>query len=159
MPPPFAIAPARSPDEIAAIRVLFQAYAASLPIDLASQGFGPELAGLPGQYAPPGGTLLLARSASGDAIACAALRPLPATGECEMKRLYVTPAARGLGLGRALAEAILATARDVGYRTIRLDTLQSLTEAQMLYLSMGFTPTERYYDDPLPHTIFFQKAL
>src|SRR4051794_27904789 len=97
----FVIDPVASPDDLAAAAALFEAYAASLGVDLSYQGFAAELAGLPGHYAPPSGALLLARGPDGRPLGCVALRPM-AGDCCEMKRLFVSPDARGLGLGRAL---------------------------------------------------------
>lgn len=133
---------------------LFRAYAASLPIDLAYQGFEAEVTGLPGAYAPPRGALLLARSSTGEAIGCVALRLLTVDGLCEMKRLHVAPEGRGAGLGRALAEAILGEARRLGYREMRLDTLPSMTAALALYRSLGFVDVAPYYETPIAGTVF-----
>ena len=149
---------AAGPDDLAAIAGLFRAYAASLPVDLGYQDFEAELAALPGKYAPPAGALLIARDGAGAPLGCVALRPM-ADGCCEMKRLYAAPAGRGLGLGRALAEAICAEARRRGYREIRLDTLPTMTEAQGLYARLGFVPTAPYYDTPVAGTRFLARAL
>src|SRR6187402_1822265 len=97
-----AIISATTPAELAAAATLFQAYADALDIDLAYQDFTRELAALPGKYAPPRGALLLAVDGDGTALGCVALRPFGDGDACEMKRLYVAPAARGTGLGRAL---------------------------------------------------------
>ncbi|MBE9606053.1 GNAT family N-acetyltransferase [Acetobacteraceae bacterium H6797] len=113
---------------------------------------------MPGKYAPPKGALLLARNTEGTAIGCVALRPL-AEGCCEMKRLYVSPEGRGLGLGRALLEAILAEARRIGYREIRLDTLPGMDSAIALYEKAGFSRIPAYYETPLAGTIFMAKPL
>jgi ribosomal protein S18 acetylase RimI-like enzyme len=145
--------------DLDAIRLLFRAYAASLPVDLAYQDFAAELAGLPGAYAPPGGTLLLARDSNAVPLGCAALRPMPQAGWGEMKRLYVAPEARGLGVGRALAEAVIAAARQAGYRELRLDTLPAMTSAQALYRQLGFTPVAPYYDTPIEGTVFLARRL
>lgn len=138
---------------------LFRAYAASLPMGLEYQGFEEELASLPGKYAPPGGALLIARGASGAALGCIALRPLDEPGVCEMKRLYVAPEGRGLGLGRKLALAIIEAARAAGYREMRLDTLASMAEARGLYRSLGFVEIGPYYETPVENTVFMSLTL
>ena len=140
--------------DIEAVRSLFLEYAASLGIDLAYQGFDAELAGLPGEYAPPRGHLLLARDQRGEPAGSVALRPLPGPRECEIKRLYVRPQARGHALGRRLALAIVAEAGSAGYSVIRLDTLASMAAAQALYTSLGFRRTGPYYPSPVPGTIY-----
>jgi ribosomal protein S18 acetylase RimI-like enzyme len=153
------IMPARSPEDIAAVARLFQAYAASLSVDLAYQDFAAELAGLPGSYAPPSGRLLLARDAAGQALGCVALRPLDPPSVCEMKRLYVAPAGRGMGLGRALVVAVLAAGRACGYREMRLDTLPDMSAAIALYREMGFAPVPAYYATPVAGTLFLGRLL
>jgi ribosomal protein S18 acetylase RimI-like enzyme len=145
--------------EIAAVAGLFQEYAASLGVDLSYQGFDAELAALPGAYAPPGGTLLVAATSEGPFLGCVAVRPLTAPGECEMKRLYVRPAARGTGAGVALARAAIETATNAGYQAMRLDTLGSMTSAQALYRRLGFETTPPYYKSPIAGTIFMRKVL
>src|SRR3954462_12894983 len=137
-----AAAEARDIDEIAD---LFRAYETHIGVDLSYQGFADELATLPGKYAPPRGQLLIARNADGVAIGCVALRPIDAPGCCEMKRLFVSAKGRGLGLGRALAEAVIAEAKKLGYADLRLDTLPSMHEAIALYRKLGFAPTAPYY--------------
>jgi ribosomal protein S18 acetylase RimI-like enzyme len=153
------ITPASFPTDLPAITQLFRAYAASLPIDLGYQGFDGELASLPGKYAPPAGALLIARDATGAALGCVAMRPLDEPGVCEMKRLYVAPAGRGQGLGRALAHAIIEAARAAGHREMRLDTLSSMHEAQALYRALGFTEIAAYYDTPIENTVFMSLKL
>lgn len=157
--PKVLITPARSPADLADAGRLFAEYAASLPISLDYQDFGEELASLPGKYAPPLGALLLARDDRGAAIACGALRPLAPPRVCEMKRLYVSPQGRGLGLGRTLACSLITLARDAGYSTIRLDTLPSMTEAHRLYQSLGFTAAPQYYQGAAPGTVFLELEL
>lgn len=144
-----SIRAARQPDDFDAARQLFAEYAQSLDIDLAFQGFAVELAELPGKYAPPHGALLLARNTAGTTLGCAAMRPLETPADCEMKRLFVRPQARGMDLGRKLATAIIACAREAGYSRIMLDTLASMTAAHQLYASLGFREILPYYDNPL----------
>lgn len=147
------------PADLAAIRALFEAYAAGLGVDLGYQGFAAELAGLPGAYAPPGGALLVARGADGAPLGCVALRPMAAAGCCEMKRLYVAPAGRGGGLGRALVAAVIAEAKGRGYREMRLDSLPFMTTAVALYRSLGFRETPPYYPTPVAGTVFLALTL
>ncbi len=156
---PFQLHPVRSADALVATARLFEAYAASLGVDLAYQGFAEELATLPGKYAPPAGELLLARGPQDEPLGCVALRPLGVDGCCEMKRLYVSPRARGLGLGRALVNALLDEARRMGYREMRLDTLPTMTGAIRLYRALGFVPIAPYYDTPVPGTLFLGRPL
>jgi len=152
-----AQAQASTPEEIDETRALFLEYAASLEIDLCFQGFEAELASLPGKYAPPAGALILAR-VDGAVAGCVALRPL-GDGICEMKRLYVRDAFRGLGVGRTLAERIIAEARSRGYRAIRLDTLGRLVAARALYESLGFREIEPYIYNPTPDVQFMELIL
>lgn len=151
------ITPTRA-DDMAEVRRLFQAYAASLDVDLAYQDFASELAALPGDYAPPSGAVLLARRADGVAVGCVAVRAL-GDGVCEMKRLYVAPEGRGLGLGRRLMEAALEAARARGYRELRLDTLPSMAAAQGLYRQSGFEEIAPYYGTPVAGTVFMRRRL
>jgi GNAT superfamily N-acetyltransferase len=155
----FTLAPALALADLDAVRALFRAYAASLPVDLGYQGFEDELAGLPGVYASPEGLLLLARAPDGSPLGCGAFRAMKAGEGCEMKRVYIAPAARGLGLGIAMVEALMAQARLAGYRTIALDTLPSMIEAHRLYAKLGFTPIAPYYDTPIDGTVFLGRAL
>jgi putative acetyltransferase len=143
--------------EIATARALFEDYAAALEIDLGYQGFAEELASLPGAYAPPRGRLLIARVRD-EAAGCVALRPL---GEdvCEMRRLYVRPTFRGSGIGKQLAEAIIAEARQIGYAIMRLDTVPKLEAATRLYESLGFVRRDSYYETPVGGTSFMELGL
>jgi ribosomal protein S18 acetylase RimI-like enzyme len=152
------IAPATTAEDLAAIRALFEAYAAGLTVDLAYQDFDAELAGLPGKYAAPHGALLLARDDAGQASGCVALRPL-GDRVCEMKRLYVAPAARGTGLGAALMRAIIAAAQSRGYRAMRLDTMPEMSAAQAMYTAAGFHPIAAYYTGAAAGTIFLELRL
>jgi GNAT superfamily N-acetyltransferase len=156
--PAFTIVTVRDAAGLAAVAALFRAYAAGLPVDLAYQDFATELAALPGKYAGPAGALLLARAADGTAIGCVGLRPMP-DGCGEMKRLYVAPEARGLGLGRALMDAVVDQARRLGYRELRLDTLPTMTEAIAMYRRAGFTPIAPYYDGAPAGTLFLSRAI
>jgi ribosomal protein S18 acetylase RimI-like enzyme len=143
---PVAITFERDPpaDEV---RPLFAEYAASLSFDLSFQGFDDELAGLPGDYAPPTGALLLAR-VDGEPAGCVALRALDG-GTGELKRLFVRPAHRGLGLGRKLVEQALDAAADLGYDAIRLDTTPEMRAAHQLYRTLGFREIEPYRENPV----------
>jgi ribosomal protein S18 acetylase RimI-like enzyme len=156
---PFLIRAVRDPTDLADTAGLMRAYIASLDVDLTYQDVESELADLPGKYAPPNGELWLARAPDGRALGCVALRAaaLPQTGE--MKRLYVDPAARGLGLGPALVAALESEARRLGYRRLVLDTLPSMTAAQALYRRLGFVETAPYYDTPVAGTVFMARPL
>ena len=145
--------------DVESVASLFAAYAKSLSIDLTFQDFEAELESLPGKYSPPGGEILLARDPDGRAIGCVAVRPLVSPDSCEMKRLYVTPAGRGLGLGIKLANSIIDIAASLGYTQIKLDTLPTMSEAINLYTQLGFVPTTPYYDTQVQETIFLVRKL
>ncbi|KAJ6185248.1 hypothetical protein N7519_006549 [Penicillium mononematosum] len=167
------IEPAQFPEDADSILSLFSGYATSLGIDLTFQSFQEELDSLPGKYAPSqGGALLIARVDTGvqehntdglvdpiippqfpSALGCVALRR-SSDGWCEMKRLYVLEEARGERLGEKLVQAILAQARALGYRGMRLDTLPEMTAAQRLYRKYGFVDIAPYYDTPIQRTVF-----
>lgn len=130
---------------------LFREYAVDLDIDLSFQDFDEEVATLPGDYAPPRGALLLAW-VDGSPAGCCALRPLDASdypNAAEMKRLYVRKAFRGFGLGRHLAEAALDAARQAGYASVLLDTLDDMEAARALYADLGFEEIPPYYHNPV----------
>jgi putative acetyltransferase len=148
-------------EDLERIRELFVEYSQALPFSLCFQDFDRELAELPGRYARPSGCILLAHVAqppsAGDQFAgCVALRQI-GEGLCEMKRLYVRPAFRGRGIGRALAEAILEQAQRIGYKRIRLDTV--LEPAKGLYRSLGFVEIPPYQHVPIPGVVFMEFVL
>jgi ribosomal protein S18 acetylase RimI-like enzyme len=137
--------------ELASTAEIFREYAASLDVDLCFQDFDAELASLPGEYAPPRGDLLLAY-VRGELAGCGALRAFADADDgnaCEMKRLYVRPAFRGIGLGRLLAKALFDEARRAGYSTMLLDTLDDMEAARELYASLGFVEIPPYYFNPI----------
>ena len=151
------IDPARGAADLGHVRALFREYQEWLGVDLCFQGFDDELCRLPGRYAPPRGVLLLARA--GSAIAgVVGMWPLSKT-VCEMKRLYVRPPWRGLGLGRRLANEIVAEARNAGFTRMRLDTLAGLEAARALYASTGFVEIPAYNDNPLDGVLFMELRL
>jgi ribosomal protein S18 acetylase RimI-like enzyme len=150
------------PAEVPLARELFLEYADWLDMDLCFQGFDAELAGLPGGYAPPEGNLWFAR-VDGAVAGVVGLRPFGRDGWsqrwCEMKRLWVRPGYRGLGLGRRLAQQTLAAAEDMGYRRMCLDTLHRMTEAQALYARLGFRDRTDQVSDPHPELIYMERDL
>ncbi|MBB3180156.1 GNAT family N-acetyltransferase [Variovorax sp. Sphag1AA] len=169
------------PHEFDATRAIFRDYAASLGIDLGFQHFEEELAALPGEYAEPRGALLLALVSTSDTAVpvqaqplerangglahvagCCALRPLDSAdypNAAEMKRLYVRPEFRGVGLGRQLAEAILDAARGAGYACVLLDTLDDMESARALYEDLGFVEVPPYYHNPIPGSHYLKVDL
>ena len=149
---------ASGPDDHAVVAALFRAYAASLGFGLDFQGFEEELATLPGAYAEPAGCILIAEEA-GVPVGCIALRPQGPPGDCEMKRLYVSPDRRGTGAGRLLAEALLAEARARGYRRMRLDTVPGMDAAIALYERLGFRAIAPYRFNPIPGALYFELDL
>ena len=148
---------AASEDDFRIGRELFREYQEDIGVDLCFQGFEAELERLVTLYAPPDGSLLLARR-DGEPIGCVGLRRLDG-GVCEMKRLYVRPKARGTGLGRDLAVAIIERARSLGYRDMRLDTMDSMVAARGLYESLGFELTGPYRGEPHPDLRYMTLAL
>jgi GNAT superfamily N-acetyltransferase len=152
----FAIRPATAAD-IPAVREMLREYVDWIGLDLAFQEIDQELAGLPGEYAPPRGALFVVDGAEG-LIATIGLRPFDDT-TAEMKRLFVRPAARGKGLAKQLVVRVLDEARRLGYAEIRLDTLPMMGDAQALYAAMGFADIKAYYDTPIAGTRFMAKRL
>ncbi len=148
---------ARSPAEVGRVRALFLEYAGGLGVDLGFEGFPEEVRSLPGAYAPPGGTLLLAAQGP-EFVGCAGVRPY-GSRDCELKRLYVRPRARGHGLGRRLLARALGFAGGAGYARMWLDTLPTMVEAIGLYESLGFVEVPQYRPNPLPGTRYFRRDL
>jgi ribosomal protein S18 acetylase RimI-like enzyme len=144
------------------VRDLFREYAATPEVGVCLQDFERELTSLPGPYGPPTGRLLLALRQGSEGmdgpVGCVGLRKLE-DGTCEMKRLYVRPTFRGEGAGRALVEAVLAEARAMSYRKMRLDTLPIMHEAQTLYKTLGFREIPAYLKNPTPNALCFELAL
>ena len=155
-----AVRPATTAEDVALARALFVEYAKWLNVDLCFQGFDRELATLPGAYAPPEGRLLLVGTPQA-AFGCIALRPLGGekTPTGEVKRLFVQPAARNGGWGRRLVDAMIAEARAIGYRELKLDTLDWMTDARNLYAKVGFRACAPYYANPLPGVVYMAMTL
>ena len=162
---------ATSTSDVERARALFVEYAQWLKVDLCFQGFDRELASLPGAYAPPTGRLLLAGGPA-TAFACIALRSLDAGAGCgggttakpdlttgEVKRLYVQPARRGEGWGARLARAAVDEARAIGYRELKLDTLEWMKAARSLYIKLGFRECAPYYANPLAGAVYMSLTL
>ena len=154
----FSFLQAESPKQISQARELFLEYAQSLGFSLCFQNFDKELADLPGDYAPPAGRLLLAEL-DGQLAGCIALHKLE-PGICEMKRLYLRPQFRGKGLGRALADRIIAEARQLGYKFMRLDTVEPvMKDAVGMYRKLGFKEIAPYCSNPMPGTLYMELQL
>jgi len=154
----FAFYQVESPAQIAQARELFLEYAQSLGFSLCFQNFDKELAELPGDYAPPDGRLLLAEY-EGQLAACVALHKLDGD-VCEMKRLYLRPQFRGKGLGRLLADRIITEARQIGYKRMRLDTVEPvMKDAVSMYRRLGFKEIPAYRPNPNPGTLYMELEL
>jgi putative acetyltransferase len=153
-----AMVQAETASQIAQARKLFLEYAHSLGFSLCFQSFDAELAGLPGDYAPPEGRLLLA-TVEDQLAGCVALHKLD-SHTCEMKRLYLRPQFRGKGLGRALTNRIIAEARQIGYKRIRLDTVEPvMKDAVAMYRKLGFREIEPYRANPMAGTLYMELDL
>jgi ribosomal protein S18 acetylase RimI-like enzyme len=152
------VAQAEAQQQVEDVRRLFVEYGESLGFSLCFQSFDQELAGLPGDYAPPSGRLLLAES-DGQAAGCVALHHLE-DGVCEMKRLYVRPGFRGKKIGLALARAVIVEARAIGYTRMRLDTIAaSMTEAVAMYRALGFVEISPYRPNPIASALYMELEL
>jgi ribosomal protein S18 acetylase RimI-like enzyme len=154
----FVLAQAESAAQIAQARELFLEYAQSLGFSLCFQNFDKELAELPGDYASPAGRLLLAEY-EGQLAGCVALHPLE-PGICEMKRLYLRPKFRGKGLGRVVADRIIAEARQIGYQRMRLDTVEPvMKDAVAMYRRIGFKEIAPYCKNPIAGALYMELHL
>ena len=156
--PRLTLRQAESPAQVAQARELFLEYAESLGFNLGFQNFDQELAGLPGDYAPPDGRLLVAEY-RGQLAGCVALHRLESE-TCEMKRLYLRSRFRGKGLGRVLAEAVIAEARTIGYRKMRLDTVEPvMPNAVAMCRRLGFVEIEPYRPNPIAGALYMELSL
>lgn len=153
-PTDLRIEPATWPGDSDTVRRLFRRYADWLQEDLCYQNFDAELAGLPGFYAAPQGTVLLLRDGAGEAFGCVGIRPL-GDGACEVKRLWVEADLRGGGWGRGLMDAAILWAGEAGYRRLLLDSLPRLEAAVRLYRDLGFAEVPPYYENPLEEILYF----
>jgi putative acetyltransferase len=160
--PGFSLVQAESSVQLAQARELFLEYEKSLGFSLCFQNFDQELAGLPGDYSPPDGRLLLAEYES-QLAGCVALHKITLPGEdgvCEMKRLYLRPQFRGKGLGRTLAERMIAEARQIGYQRMRLDTVgPAMKDAVGMYRKLGFREIPAYRANPMLGTLYMELQL
>ncbi|WP_018612891.1 GNAT family N-acetyltransferase [Segetibacter koreensis] len=145
-------------NELSIIRDLFEEYLKELNENLCFQSFDEELQNPLKKYGSPSGSLLLAFY-NDEPAGCIALQPLSEKGICEMKRLYVRPQFRQVGLGDLLVQALLAAAKEKGYNKMVLDTLERLQPAIRLYVKHGFENTSAYYKNPLPNVVYMQKVL
>ena len=153
----FHVAQATTAEDVEVVRELFVEYEKWLGVDLCFQGFAEELRSLPGKYTQPQGCLLIAWMGE-KAAGVVGMKPLQGD-VCEMKRLYVRPAARGHGIGRSLAEAVVVEARRARYKAMRLDTLKRLTTANTLYRTMGFREIPAYRENPLDDVLYLELDL
>ena len=144
-------------EELEEVREIFIEYADFLQVDLCFQDFEKELQTLHEVYYPPLGCIILGKD-NNQVMGCVALKPI-GEGICEMKRLYVKPAARGKSLGKQLVEELINFAKKSGYKTMKLDTISSLKEAIKLYQSKGFVKTEPYVYNPLSDVLYFELTL
>jgi putative acetyltransferase len=150
---------AESSEQIAQARRLFEEYATSLGFSLCFQGFDKELAGLPGDYAPPSGRLLLANY-SDEVAGCVALHPFGSESICEMKRLYVRPQFRGRQIGQQLVASVIEDAKRIGYERLRLDTITSkMQKAIEIYRAYGFQEIPSYRENPIDGVIYMELEL
>jgi putative acetyltransferase len=157
----FRLVQAVTAEQLADARALFREYADSLQVDLCFQNFEAELAGLPGEYAPPDGALLLAYAdeAPAGCVAMRSLHDVDHANACEMKRLFVRRAFRRFGLGRLLAQTLMDRAASAGYSVMLLDTLDEMESARELYATLGFVEVPPYYFNPIPGAHYLKVQL
>jgi putative acetyltransferase len=146
---------AASPAQFEAGREIFTQYAGFLNLDLSFQGFTEEMASLSAVYGPPAGCLLLAQTVGGKCVGAVGLRKLE-TGVAEIKRMFVLPEYQGIGVGNALMEAFIPKAKELGYNSIKLDSIRSLDKALTLYRKFGFVEIESYRYNPFPDAVFME---
>jgi len=154
----FNISEACSTAQVQQVQSLLRNYAATGLVDLSSQNIDAEIAGLPGDYTSPNGALFLASSTGGKPAGCVAIHQFGEPGDAEMKRLFVAPSYRGLGLGKALVESALARAKQMGFSRLVLDTMPGMTAAIAAYEGLGFQRIDPYWDNVLP-VIYYGKVL
>ena len=153
------IVQATTAEQVEQVRNLFNEYRAHLPVEACFHSFDEEVAGLPGEYAPPNGALLLA-TVIGQPVGCVGLRPFPRQGACEMKRLYVRPAFRGSKLGKLLVECVLREAVLRGYSAMRLDSHPPTMQAAVdMYRKLGFREVGPEPLEPVAGLIYMELAL
>ncbi len=153
-----AVQRAKSPADWADAERLIRAYLAELPFEIDFQDLDRELAELPAEYGPPDGAALLARAEGGAAVGFVGVRRFDGH-DAELKRMYVDPAGRGTGAGRALAAAAVAAARDAGYQRLLLDTVAWMSSANAIYEALGFVEIEAYRFNPLAEARYFALTL
>ena len=154
-----SIRPAENDQDIEDARTLFREHIGGIGDDLAFIGLDEELAGLPGDYAFPGGSMFFCRNANGEPVGCVAVRRLNRPGVCELKHLYVRASWRGLGAGRQLVASVVDFATKAGYRQVLLSTLPSLVAANSIYRQAGFHLTEPFYDEPMADALYYCRNL
>jgi ribosomal protein S18 acetylase RimI-like enzyme len=148
---------ANNPKDFSEAATLFKEYAASLNFDLCFQNFDTELNEIDVKYNSPHGGLILIRL-NNESVGCAAVRKLE-DKIGELKRMYIQPGHRGLGLGHELLKKALEMAKALGYETVRLDTIKTMTEATRIYERFGFVSIPPYCYNPMDNALYLEKRL